>query len=87
MKVVVEKYRAVRLVSDDGSDVSPSTKQKIDEIARIVRDAKVLGENTPVNDNVCLRIAAAILTDLAASRRARAVAPHSYYLSQPWHQL
>jgi len=61
MKLVPETV--FKLVNDDGSEVRPATAKKVKDIVQIMKDSKVLGESSPVNNNVALRIASAILNN------------------------
>ena len=59
MKIVPETV--YRIVNDDGTDVRPATERKIKEIMCVIKDAKVLGDSSPVGRNVAMRIASAML--------------------------
>jgi len=70
MKLIPETV--FKLVNDDGSEVRPATAQKVKDIVQIMKDHKILGEGSPVNNNVALRIASAILNnyELRTKRQA-----------------
>ena len=51
------------VVNDDGTEVSPDIAQKVNEIVRLMRDSKILGKGSTVNNTVCIRIASAILSN------------------------
>ena len=61
MKLVPETV--FKIVNDDGTDVRPATEKKIKEIMCIIKDAKVLGDASPVGRNVAMRIASAMLNN------------------------
>ena len=61
MKIVPETV--YKIVNDDGTDVRPATEKKIKEIMCIIKDAKVLGDSSPVGRNVAMRIASAMLNN------------------------
>ena len=52
-----------KIVNDDGSEVRPATAQKVKDIVELMQTAKVLGDSSPVNNNVAMRIASAILNN------------------------
>jgi len=60
MKLVPETN--YRVVNDDGSEVHSATAQKVNDIVKLMKDSKVLGDGSPVNNNVAMRIASTILT-------------------------
>ena len=61
MKITPEITYTV--VNDDGTEVSSDIAQKVNEIVRLMRDSKILGEGSTVNNTVCIRIASAILSN------------------------
>ena len=61
MKLIPETI--YRVANDDGTEVHPAIAQKVNEIVQLMKDAKVLGETSPVNNNVGMRIASAILSN------------------------
>ena len=61
MKLVPETV--YKIVNDDGTDVRPATEKKIKEIMCIIKDAKVLGDASPVGRNVAMRIASVMLNN------------------------
>ena len=61
MKITPEITYTV--VNDDGTEVSSEIAQKVNEIVRLMRDSKILGEGSTVNNTVCIRIASAILSN------------------------
>jgi hypothetical protein len=61
MKLIPETI--YRVVNDDGTEVHPAMAQKVNDIVKLMKDAKVLGETSPVNNNVGIRIASAILSN------------------------
>ena len=58
-----------QVVNDDGTEVSPDIAQKVNEIVRLMRDSKILGEGSTVNNNVCIRIASAILNNYVLRKK------------------
>ena len=60
MKLVPETN--YKIVNDDGSDVRPATAQKVKDIVQLMKDSKILGDGSPVGNNVAMKIASAILT-------------------------
>jgi cell division protein ZapA (FtsZ GTPase activity inhibitor) len=60
MKLVPETI--YRVVNDDGTEVHSATAQKVNDIVQLMKDAKVLGNSSPVSNNVGMRIATAILS-------------------------
>jgi len=61
MKLVPET--TYRVVNDDGSEVHSATAQKVNDIVQLMKDSKVLGNSSPVSNNVGMRIASAILNN------------------------
>ena len=61
MKITPEITYTV--VNDDGTEVSSDIAQKVNEIVRLMRDSKILGEGSTLNNTVCIRIASAILSN------------------------
>ena len=61
MKLVPETI--YKVVNDDGTEVHAATAQKINDIVQLMRDSKILGNASPVNNNVGMRIASAILSN------------------------
>jgi len=59
MKLVPET--TYKVVNDDGSEVHSATAQKVNDIVQLMKDAKILGNSSPVGNNVALRVASAIL--------------------------
>jgi hypothetical protein len=51
------------VVNDDGSEIDPATKQIVKDVVKLMKDAKVLGNASPVNNNVAMRIASTILSN------------------------
>jgi len=48
MKLIPETI--YRVVNDDGTEVHAATAQKVNDIVQLMKDAKVLGETSPVNN-------------------------------------
>jgi len=61
MKIIPETI--YKVVNDDGTEVSSDTSQKVNEIVRLMKDSKILGEGSTVNNNVGIRIASAMLSN------------------------
>jgi len=60
MKLIPETI--YRVVNDDGTEVHSATAQKVNDIVQLMKDAKILGDSSPVNNTVGMRIASAILS-------------------------
>ena len=69
MKLVPETV--YKIVNDDGTDVRPSTERKIKEIMCVIKDAKVLGDSSPVGRNVAMRIASAMLNNYELRKKTK----------------
>ena len=69
MKLVPETV--YKIVNDDGTDVRPATEKKIKEIMCIIKDAKVLGDSSPVGRNVAMRIASAMLNNYELRKKTK----------------
>jgi len=69
MKLVPETV--YKIVNDDGTDVRPATEKKIKEIMCIIKDAKVLGDASPVGRNVAMRIASAMLNNYELRKKTK----------------
>ena len=69
MKLVPETV--YKIVNDDGTDVRPSTERKIKEIMCVIKDAKVLGDSSPVGRNVTMRIASAMLNNYELRKKTK----------------
>ena len=67
MKLVPETI--YKIVNDDGTEVRPATAQKIRDIVQILKDAKILGDASPVANTVAMRIASAILSNYELRKR------------------
>ena len=67
MKLVPETI--YKIVNDDGTEVRPATAKKIKDIVQILRDAKILGDASPVANTVAMRIASAILSNYELRKR------------------
>ena len=72
MKLVPETV--YKIVNDDGTDVRPATEKKIKEIMCIIKDAKVLGDASPVGRNVAMRIASAMLNNYELRKKTNSKA-------------
>tara|TARA_Y100000310_G_C20316145_1_gene638535 strand:- start:22 stop:408 length:387 start_codon:yes stop_codon:yes gene_type:complete len=72
MKLVPETV--YKIVNDDGTDVRPATEKKIKEIMGIIKDAKVLGDSSPVGRNVAMRIASAMLNNYELRKKTNSKA-------------
>ena len=69
MKLVPETV--YKIVNDDGTDVRPATEKKIKEIMCVIKDAKVLGDSSPVGRNVAMRIASAMLNNYELRKKTK----------------
>ena len=56
-------------MNDDGTEVRPATAKKIKDIIQILRDAKILGDASPVANTVAMKIASAILSNYELRKR------------------
>ena len=69
MKLVPETV--FKIVNDDGTDGRPDSAKKIKEIMCIIKDAKVLGDSSPVGRNVAMRIASAMLNNYELRKKTK----------------
>ena len=81
MKLIPETV--YKIVNDDGTEVRPATAKKIKDIVQILKDAKILGDASPVANTVAMRIASAILSNYELRKR---VAPKKGDSPQPLEQ-
>ena len=61
MKLVPETV--YRVVNDDGTEVHSATAQKVNDIVQLMKVSKILGNSSPVSNNVGMRIASALLSN------------------------
>jgi len=57
----IQEEVVYRLVHDDGTPVHPAMEQKANELAQLLKDAKVLGDSSNVSSIVAMRIASVVL--------------------------
>ena len=81
MKLIPETI--YKIVNDDGTEVRPATAKKIKDIVQILKDAKIMGQGSPVANTVAMRIASAILSNYELRKR---VAPNNGNSPQPLEQ-
>ena len=67
MKLVPETI--YKIVNDDGTEVRPATAQKIKDIVQILKDAKIMGQGSPVANTVAMRIASVMLSNYELRKR------------------
>jgi len=68
MKLVPETI--YKIVNDDGTEVRPATAKKVKEIVCLIKNANLLGDSSPVGNNVAMKIASAILSNYELRKKS-----------------
>jgi hypothetical protein len=74
----IQEEVVYRLVHDDGTRVHPAIEDKANELAQLLKDAKVLGDSSNVSSVVAMRIASVVLGnyELRGRRNRSTVTPN-----------